>query len=95
METNWYKKRVDLHSPGSHTIAVMEWIRANNCPNLDHTIFYNDGRYEGIVSREEPDYIDDMDEYFRNASEYKGMKKQYNGIAYEYLIDGNYYFMTI
>lgn len=102
METNWYKKRVDLNSPGSHTIAVMEWIRANNCPNIDHTMFYNDGRYEGIVSRKELDelgydkkYIELCGDPFDDAFEYNGMKRIHDLGDYVFLIDGNAYLMTI
>ncbi len=50
MDYNFKTIRIDVAGVG--TLGIMEWIRDNGCPNLDHTIFEDArGKYVAMVSK--------------------------------------------
>lgn len=99
---NYYHKTIKIDSLGAGTLDIMEWIRDNGCPNLDHTTFVDArGNDVAMVSMgSESDFeswLDDIAAGNESWFEYDGMKrsksKYVNGL-WLFLIDGNYYWAT-
>lgn len=103
MCTNYHKKTIKIDAFGAGTFAIMEWIRDNGCPNLDHTIFKDArGNYVVMVSSVDicrfKGWVADMDRCDENPwFEYKGMKRTQSRFVrgiWLFLIDGNYYYAS-
>ena len=99
MEKNWYKETIRLDGCAT-TIPVMEWIRDNGCPELDHTYFVDKYGDMAIVSyMHESEWGDIIDYLNKQGDEiwydYKGMKRTRDiACGWVFLIDGHYYFAT-
>lgn len=88
-------KEIELGSDGG-TIALMEWIRANNYPALDTTFCRSArGYYTLIVSSYEPTEFD-LDLSDGEWFEWKGMKRHFCGLPRMWVmyIDGYWYYAT-
>lgn len=100
---NWYHKVIALTDFGAGTLDIMEWIRDNGCPNLDHTIFEDArGNYVAKVSKSSESefamWLDDIASGDKEPwFEYKGMKRaksKYVSGMWLFLINGGYYYAT-
>lgn len=97
---NYYHKTIKIDAFGAGTLDIMEWIRDNGCPNLDHTIFENArGIHVATVSKGDESMfgatLEDLDIGLYKWFEYKGMKRHHGGCGFWlFLIDGNYYWAT-
>lgn len=95
---SYYKETIRLDGLCT-TIPVMEWIRDNGCPELDHTYFVDKYGESAIVSyMHESEWAATMD-YFEELGrgelfDYRGMKRYHDTIGWIFLIDGHYYFAT-
>ena len=98
---NYYNKTIKIDALGAGTTDIMEWIRDNGCPNLDHTIFVDArGNDVAMVSKssESDMWLDDIasgneEPWF----EYEGMKRaksKYVSGMWLFCINGNYYWAT-
>lgn len=97
---NYYKKTIKIDGCGVGTIAVMEWIRDNGCPDLSYTEFI-DGRNDFVVMVSKGDEsmfratLTAIDEGIYSWFEYEGMKRFTSSPDYWlFLIDGHYYWAT-
>lgn len=97
---DYYKKTIKIDGCGVGTIAVMEWIRDNGCPDLRYTEFI-DGRNSFVVMVSKGDEsmfratLDAIDNGIYEWFEYEGMKRFTGSVDYWlFLIDGNYYWAT-
>jgi len=98
---NYFKKTILLKELAT-TIPIMEWIRDNGCPDLDHTMFAQSGcdvNWGMIVSLEysgpieeyiEKHNLPDLSEWF----DYKGMKRLHESFWWIFIIGDNVYFAT-
>lgn len=96
---SYYKKTIRLDGLAT-TIPVMEWIRDNGCPDLDHTYFidkYGDvvivsymHKEEWGMTREYLELLTAKNDWF----EHKGMKRRRECCGWVFLIDGHYYYAT-
>lgn len=99
---NYYNKTIRIDALGAGTIAIMEWIRDNDCPNLSYTTFEDArGNYIAMVSKGNESMfratLTAIDEGIYKWFEYKGMKRFSDSDCYGYwlfLINGNYYYAT-
>lgn len=100
---NYYHATIRLNEVGAGTIAIMEWIRDNECPNLDCTIF-NDarGNYVAMVSKGDEsmfrEFLEDMDRGESSWFEYEGMRRCQSRFVQNlwiFLIYDNCYWATI
>lgn len=99
---NYYNKTIKIDALGAGTLDIMEWIRDNGCPDLDHTTFVDArGNDVAMVSRGcESDFeswLDDIATGDESWFEYKGMKRsksKYVKGLWLFLIDDNYYWAT-
>lgn len=93
-------KTIRIDHAGAGTIAIMEWIRDNGCPDLCHTDFID--KHNNFIARVSKGNesmfratLDAIDEGIYKWFEYKGMKRYSGGHGYWlFLIDGNYYWAT-
>ena len=99
---NYYNKTIKIDEIGVGTLDIMEWIRDNGCPNLDHTTFVdargNDVAMVSMSSESEfESWLDDIATGDESWFEYDGMKRsksKYVKGLWLFLIDGNYYYAT-
>ena len=100
MIMNWYHKEITLDTLGAGTLDIMEWIRDNECPNLDCTIFKDArGNRVAMVSMGDESMfeatLDAIKEGIYEWFEYKGMKRHSGSCGvFVFLIDSNYYWAT-
>lgn len=88
-------KEINLGFDGG-TIALMEWIRANNYPTLDTVCCRSgSGRYTLIVSSYVPTEFD-LDLSDGEWFEWEGMKRHFCGLPrmWVFYIDGHWYYAT-
>lgn len=82
--------------PTGGTVELMEWIRKNGCPVLDHNYVNNtNGVCTLIVSSY--DMGDDIDWWERHKSEGKeldGMYRYWTGYCFIFEIDSKFYYAT-
>lgn len=101
MDYNYKTIRIDV--AGAGTIAIMEWIRDNGCPDLCHTDFID--RHNNDIARVSKgnesmfeSWLDGIESGHESAwFEYKGMKRSKSRFVeglWLFLIDGNYYWAT-
>jgi hypothetical protein len=87
------ENRIVLDGSGG-TIALMEWIRANNYPDLDcHHCYNKFGRYTLTVSNYEPDK-DDLKIPEEKWFVYEGMRRIWSYCIWILDIDGHWYYVT-
>lgn len=101
MNTNC-NKEIEVDERG--TIAVMKWIRKNNCPSLNQTVFTHNRQPFLIVSDLRPEGIEAlqraMELHNSTWDELPGGFKRLTGeitrrwISWTLLVDGHYYFAT-
>lgn len=97
---NYYHKTIKIDALGAGTLDIMEWIRDNGCPNLDHTIFEDArGNDVAMVSKSDESMfsatLEALNIGLYKWFEYKGMKRHRSGCGrWLFLIDGNYYWAT-
>ena len=100
---DYCRKTIKIDALGAGTLDIMEWIRNNGCPNLDHTIFEDARRnFVAMVSKSSVSKCatwladiasGDEEPWF----EYKGMKRaksKYERGMWLFLINGEYYYAT-
>lgn len=100
---NYYHKTIQLNEFGAGTIAIMEWIRDNGCPNLDCTEFVDArGNEVAMVSRGDESMFYGLLEDIRSGQEswyeYDGMKRcqsRFVSGMWVFLINDNYYWATV
>lgn len=100
---NYYNKTIKIDELGAGTTSIMEWIRANDCPDLRYTDFV-DARGNEIAMVSSADvsefkgWLDDIDRRDENPwHEYKGMKRTQSRFirgTWLFLINGEYYYAT-
>ena len=98
---NWYFRTIILDKPAT-TIPVMEWIRDNGCPSLDHTIFMDEFGDEMMVSltseSELMATLNEIEEEIKEGNkpwfEYKGMYRHHTPYGWIFLINGELYWAT-
>lgn len=101
MEQNYYGKNIVLNEPAT-TIPVMEWIRDNGCPDLDHTSFSQRGMNINrglivsleIVCDEEHLTGEMMLPPLSEWYDYEGMKRYHEHFWWYFYINGHLYFAT-
>jgi len=100
---NYYNKTIKIDVFGLGTLDIMEWIRNNGCPNLDHTFFEDArGNYVAIVSKSSESKFDTWLDDIASGDEepwfeYEGMKRaksKYVSGMWLFLINGEYYYAT-
>ena len=93
-------KTIRIDKAGEGTIAIMEWIRDNGCPDLCHTDFIDKhNNCIAMVSKSDESMfsatLEALDIGLYKWFEYKGMKRHRSGCGcWLFLIDGNYYWAT-
>jgi hypothetical protein len=97
---NYFNKTIKIDVFGAGTLDIMEWIRDNGCPNLDHTTFVDArGNKVAVVSKGEESMfsatLEAIEIGLYSWKEFDGMKRHSGAKNFWlFLIDGNYYWAT-
>lgn len=97
---SYSKETIQLDGIGCGTIAVMEWIEAHGCPDLD-TVYFNEGQRDVLVVSNmknnelfiERDKMGDID-WYKVPVNGKTALRYHEGFWWIFKINGKYYFAT-